>query len=51
MQDALQLGSEARMNRPGQAEGNWGWRMTGEQWKRAPTSWLEDLSRTYGRSG
>ena len=50
MQDVLQLGSEARMNRPGQAEGNWRWRMTGEQWKRAPTSWLEDLSRVYGRS-
>jgi len=51
MQDVLQLGSEARMNRPGHAEGNWRWRMTGEQWKRAPTGWLEDLSRTYGRSG
>jgi 4-alpha-glucanotransferase len=51
MQDVLQLGSEARMNRPGTAEGNWGWRMTGVQWKSAPTSWLEDLSRVYGRSG
>ena len=28
MQDALGLGSEARMNVPGVAEGNWGWRMT-----------------------
>ena len=51
MQDVLQLGSEARMNRPGQAEGSWTWRMTGEQWKRAPAGWLEDLSRVYGRSG
>lgn len=27
LQDLLQLGSEARMNRPGRAEGNWGWRV------------------------
>jgi 4-alpha-glucanotransferase len=27
MQDALGLGSEARMNRPGEAEGNWAWRL------------------------
>ncbi|HEX7665474.1 MAG TPA: 4-alpha-glucanotransferase, partial [Polyangiaceae bacterium] len=27
MQDVLGLGSEARMNRPGRADGNWAWRM------------------------
>ncbi|NIS79117.1 MAG: 4-alpha-glucanotransferase [Anaerolineales bacterium] len=27
MQDFLELGSEARMNFPGRAEGNWNWRM------------------------
>ena len=26
LQDLLSLGSEARFNRPGVAEGNWGWR-------------------------
>jgi 4-alpha-glucanotransferase len=26
MQDLLELGAEARMNRPGVAEGNWPWR-------------------------
>ena len=26
-QDVLGLGSEARMNRPGSAEGNWSWRL------------------------
>ena len=31
MQDVLSLGSEARLNRPGHAFGNWSWRMTGEQ--------------------
>jgi len=28
VQDLLNLGSEARMNRPGVATGNWGWRMS-----------------------
>jgi len=27
MQDVLELGTEARMNVPGYADGNWGWRM------------------------
>ncbi len=31
MQDLLALGSEARMNRPGTATGNWGWRFSWEQ--------------------
>jgi len=30
-QDALSLGSDARMNRPSFAEGNWEWRVTPEQ--------------------
>ncbi len=28
MQDLLGLGQEARMNRPGTSEGNWGWRLS-----------------------
>ena len=31
MQDILSLGSQARLNRPGHAFGNWSWRMTDEQ--------------------
>jgi 4-alpha-glucanotransferase len=31
LQDVLGLGSEARMNMPGKATGNWGWRFTWEQ--------------------
>ena len=27
LQDVLGLGSEARMNRPGETEGNWSWRL------------------------
>ena len=30
-QDLLSLGSEARLNTPGEPCGNWQWRMTGEQ--------------------
>jgi 4-alpha-glucanotransferase len=32
MQDLLGLGSEARMNIPGQAQGNWTWRVTADSW-------------------
>ena len=31
LQDMLSLGSEARMNLPGRAEGNWTWRFTWDQ--------------------
>jgi 4-alpha-glucanotransferase len=31
MQDVLELGSEARMNMPGSAEGNWRWRLRGDE--------------------
>jgi 4-alpha-glucanotransferase len=31
VQDVLGLGSEARMNRPGQVGGNWSWRLGREQ--------------------
>jgi 4-alpha-glucanotransferase len=31
MQDILALGSEARMNLPGKADGNWGWRFRWEE--------------------
>lgn len=49
MQDVLGLGSEARMNRPGTAEGNWRWRLRpGELDARA--QWrLSELTRIYGR--
>ena len=31
MQDVLGLGSEARMNTPGTTEGNWAWRLRGDE--------------------
>lgn len=50
LQDLLGLGAEARMNRPGNLAGNWGWRATPAQlaaldWKR-----LEAMTRLYGRA-
>lgn len=40
MQDLLDLGSEARMNRPGTSEGNWRWRFSAAQ--------LNDLAARHG---
>jgi 4-alpha-glucanotransferase len=49
MQDILGLGSEARMNVPGQPEGNWGWRFHWDQLDPGRTAWLRQMSLTYGR--
>ena len=49
LQDVLGLGSEGRMNIPGQAGGNWSWRFGWEQ----PGDWaaamLRELATLYGR--
>ena len=49
LQDALGLGSEARMNTPGRAEGNWSWRFA---WSDLP-EWLapqlREMAELYGR--
>ena len=50
LQDVLGLGSEARMNTPGQVTGNWTWRYQGEMlidWQR---DWLAHLARLYNRA-
>jgi 4-alpha-glucanotransferase len=49
MQDVLNLGTAARMNLPGEAEGNWKWRMLPGQWTAFQQSRLKDLTRMYGR--
>jgi len=48
MQDVLGLGSEARMNVPGRARGNWSWRITRLPGKRIAAQ-LWDLARATGR--
>ena len=50
--DILCLGSEARLNTPGQASGNWQWRCSREQLRnlRGPTTaYLRDLAELTGR--
>ena len=49
MQDVLRLSAEHRMNVPGVAEGNWGWRFN---WSQVDASHAEQLRRMcliYGR--
>ena len=49
MQDALRLGGEHRMNLPGTASGNWGWRFTWSDVGPAPADYLRRLAELYGR--
>jgi 4-alpha-glucanotransferase len=50
LQDILNLGSGARMNLPGRAEGNWRWRCTEEMLTVPPFEWLHDLTKTSNRA-
>jgi 4-alpha-glucanotransferase len=50
MQDLLGLGSEARMNLPGSATGNWAWRFEEGALSPALAERLAGLTRTYGRA-
>ena len=49
MQDVLELGSEARMNTPGLAAGNWQWRFKWEQVDEARKARLAHITRATGR--
>jgi 4-alpha-glucanotransferase len=49
MQDVLGLGSESRMNLPGQAEGHWEWRFEWSQLRDEHTAELAAMSSLYGR--
>ena len=49
MQDLLGLGSEARMNTPGRASGNWSWRFAWAQLTDAIRSRLAHVTRATGR--
>ena len=50
LQDILNLGSEARMNLPGAAEGNWEWRALPDQVNPARVQRLAELTSLYGRT-
>jgi 4-alpha-glucanotransferase len=49
-QDLLGLGSEARMNRPGTASGNWRWRLRSGQLTQDTMRRLGVLAETYDRA-
>ncbi len=49
LQDVLGLGSEARMNTPGRASGNWAWRFAWEDLPDWLAPALQDMARVYGR--
>jgi 4-alpha-glucanotransferase len=47
MQDFLGFGSEARLNTPGEAKGNWGWRLRELPWQACGMA--RTLSEVFGR--
>jgi 4-alpha-glucanotransferase len=49
MQDILNLGEEARMNRPSVTLGNWEWRLLPDQLNPASVGWLCEMTEIYGR--
>jgi 4-alpha-glucanotransferase len=49
LQDILDLGSQARMNQPGAAEGNWEWRALPEHLDPTRVQRLADLTTLYAR--
>ncbi len=51
VQDVLSLGSEARMNMPSQAAGNWAWRLRAHELNENHVARLAELAETYGRTG
>jgi len=50
LQDVLGLGSEARMNTPGRAEGNWTWRARREDFRAEPAERLRRLAELTARA-
>jgi len=49
LQDFLSLGSEARMNFPGRAEGNWSWRVHPDQLDQALVDRIRSMNALYSR--
>jgi 4-alpha-glucanotransferase len=52
IQDLLSLGGEARFNKPGEASGNWSWRMTEDQFnhlRHHSTEYLRQQAILAGR--
>jgi 4-alpha-glucanotransferase len=50
LQDVLGLGNEARMNKPGVADGNWHWRFRADQIRPETIGRLADLTALFNRA-
>ena len=50
LQDVLELSSEARVNTPGAADGNWTWRVQPDQLDAAHAERLAELTVLFGRA-
>ena len=50
LQDVLNLGKEARMNRPGSSDGNWRWRATEAMLSSGALQSLRELTEASGRA-
>jgi 4-alpha-glucanotransferase len=51
LQDVLNLGKDARMNQPGNAQGNWRWRYTDEMLSAHAFESLRELTHASARAG
>ena len=49
MQDLLETGSDSRTNLPGVQEGNWRWRLTGDDLTDGLSDRIMSLVKEYGR--
>lgn len=49
LQDLLELGAESRMNIPGFADGNWGWRFRWPQLRGRHQRFLKEITERYNR--
>jgi len=49
LQDLLELGAESRMNIPGFAHGNWGWRFRWDQVRGKHRRFLKEITERYNR--
>ena len=50
LQDCMNLGTEARMNMPGAASGNWTWRFLPQQLAAGIDAGLAEMAELYGRA-
>ncbi|MGL4422689.1 MAG: 4-alpha-glucanotransferase, partial [Gemmataceae bacterium] len=50
LQDVLNLGGHARMNVPGQANGNWRWRVRFDEFRSESIDRLAEWTRLYNRT-